>query len=191
MLDFRIVAARIDSEQLNEGAKQQSRGLQRGMTVFLCSKCGTAITPELAELAAVPDPSDDEHDRDKETRRAPSTVPRGRYAIDPEPWGPPYVVQDDQEDPKPAQSRGPLVCREEGFVISAGVPGTVLMHPEDAPDLQPLPNWENSTGCCGPTGDEGLNRACPCGAPVATLAADCFGPFELHLDPVRTYAFSQ
>ncbi|MFE3598388.1 hypothetical protein [Streptomyces sp. NPDC059142] len=38
---------------------------------------------------------------------------------------------------------------------------------------------------------EGLNRACPCGAPVATLAADCFGPFELHLDPVRTYAFSQ
>ncbi|MFE9677199.1 hypothetical protein ACFYO5_24220 [Streptomyces sp. NPDC006259] len=60
------------------------------MTVFLCSKCGTAITPELAELAAVPDISDDERDRDKETRRAPSTVPRGHYAI----WGPPYVVQD-------------------------------------------------------------------------------------------------
>ncbi|AEM82287.1 hypothetical protein Strvi_2568 [Streptomyces violaceusniger Tu 4113] len=49
----------------------------------------------------------------------------------------------------------------------------------------------NSNGCCGPTGDEGLNRACPCGAPVATLAADCFGPHELHLDPVRTYAFSE
>ncbi|MGW2863276.1 hypothetical protein [Streptomyces sp. NPDC001205] len=48
------------------------------MTVFLCSKCGTAITPELAELAAVPEVSDDERDRDKETRRAPSTVPRGR-----------------------------------------------------------------------------------------------------------------
>ena len=29
------------------------------------------------------------------------------------------------------------------------------------------------------------------GAPVATLAADCFGPYELHLDPVRTFAFSQ
>ncbi|WP_318219183.1 tyrosine-type recombinase/integrase [Streptomyces sp. SCL15-6] len=162
-----------------------------GMTVFLCSKCGTAITPELAELAAVPDVSDDERDRDKETRRAPSTVPRGHYAIDPEPWGQPYVVQDDQEDPKPAQSRGPVVCREEGFVISAGSRHTVLVHPDDAAGLQPLPNWENSSGCCGPTGDEGLNRACPCGAPVATLAADCFGPFELHLDPVRTYAFSQ
>ncbi|MCX5096486.1 hypothetical protein OOK36_48720 [Streptomyces sp. NBC_00365] len=120
----------------------------------------------------------------------PSTVPRGRYVIDPEPWGPPYVVQDDQEDPKSAQSRGPVVCREEGFVISAGSRQTVL-HPADAAGLQPLPNWENSNGCCGPTGDEGLNRACPCGAPVATLVADCFGPYELHLDPVRTYAFSQ
>ncbi|WP_043235757.1 hypothetical protein [Streptomyces violaceusniger] len=57
--------------------------------VFLCSKCGTAITPELAELAAIPDVSDDDRDRDRDrkTRRAPSTVPRGRYAIDPEPWG--------------------------------------------------------------------------------------------------------
>ncbi|MEU8695632.1 hypothetical protein [Streptomyces sp. NPDC048665] len=36
------------------------------MTVFLCSKCGAAITPELAELAAVPDVSDDDRDRDKE-----------------------------------------------------------------------------------------------------------------------------
>ncbi|MBV1957744.1 hypothetical protein KUG12_26005 [Streptomyces sp. BV333] len=43
------------------------------MTVFLCSKCGTAITPELAELAAIPDVADDERDRDKETRRASST----------------------------------------------------------------------------------------------------------------------
>lgn len=81
--------------------------------------------------------------------------------------------------------------RHRGRLISAGTRHTVLVHPDNATDLQPLPNWENSNGCCGPTGDEGLNRACPCGAPVATLAADCFGPYELHLDPVRTYAFSQ
>ncbi|MFF9813457.1 hypothetical protein [Streptomyces sp. NPDC014006] len=161
------------------------------MTVFLCSKCGTAITPELVELAAVPDVSDSLQDRDKKTRRAASTVRQGYYAIDPEPWGPPYVLQDDQDNPQQAQSRGPLVCNEEGFVISAGTPGTILVNPEDASDLQPLPDWENSTGCCGPTGNEGLNRACPCGAPVATLAADCFGPYELHLDPIRTFAFSQ
>ncbi|MBL7496977.1 hypothetical protein I6A84_37595 [Frankia sp. CNm7] len=163
------------------------------MTVFLCSRCGTAITPELVELVAVPDVSDVERDRnrDKETGRAPSTIPRGHYAIDPEPWGAPYVVQDDQGNPKLAQSRGHLVVYEGAFVISAGSRNTVLVHPDDAADLQPLPNWENSTGCCGPAGDAGLNRACPCGAPVATLAADCYTPYELHLDPVRTYAFSQ
>ncbi|MFG2573751.1 hypothetical protein [Streptomyces sp. NPDC048481] len=158
------------------------------MTVFLCSRCGTAITPDLAELAAVPGGPDGDLDRDEKTRRAPSTVPRGHYAIDPEPWGPPYVVQDDQEDPEPAQSRGPVVCREEGYVISAGARRTPLLHPDDAGGLQPRPDWENSGGCCGPSGNEGLNLACPCGAPVATLAADCFGPFELHLGPVRTYA---
>lgn len=174
--------------------KMQSSSSERyneRMTVFLCSKCGTAITPDLVELAAVPDVSGSLQDRDKKTRRATSTVQRGHYVIDPEPWGPPYVQQDDQEDPEPAQSRGPLVCNEEGFVISAGVTDTVLVNPEDAVALQPLPNWENSMGCCGPTGDEGLNRACACGAPVATLAADCFGPYELHLDPLRTYAFAR
>lgn len=67
----------------------------------------------------------------------------------------------------------------------------MLVHPDDADNLQPLPNWENSKGCCGPTGNEGNNRACSCGAPVATLAGDCSGPYELHLDPIRTYAFSQ
>jgi hypothetical protein len=168
-----------------------SEHYNEGMTVFLCSKCGTAITPELVELAEVPEVSDSLQDRDEKTRRAASTVRQGHYAIDPEPWGPPYVLQDDQDNPQPAQSRSPLVCNEEGFIISAGKPGTILVNPEDAVDLQPLPDWENSTGCCGPTGNEGLNRACPCGAPVATLTADCFGPYELHLDPVRTFAFSQ
>jgi hypothetical protein len=116
----------------------------------------------------------------------PSTVPRGHYAIEPEPGGFPYVLQEDQEDPQRSQPRGPLFCREEGFVISAGSRGTVVLHPDDAAGLRPLPGGENSTGCCGPTGDEGPNLACGCGAPVATLAADCFGPYELHLDPART-----
>jgi hypothetical protein len=84
------------------------------------------------------------------------------------------VVQDDQENPKPAQPRSPMVSHEEGFVISAGTRDTVVVHPEDAPGLQPLPDWKNSSGCCGPAGYEGLNRACACGAPVATLAADCY-----------------
>ncbi len=159
------------------------------MTVFLCAKCGTAITPELVELAAVPQVSDNPTDRDGTTRRALSTVPLGCYAIDPEPWGAPFVAQHDQENPKRAQSRSPIFLNDGILVISAGVQDTVVVHPDDAPDLRPLPGWENSGGCCGPKGYEGLNRACPCGARVATLAADCAGPYELHLDPVRVYAF--
>ncbi|UUU38080.1 hypothetical protein [Streptomyces sp. NBC_00162] len=45
------------------------------MTVLLRSKCGTAITPELAELAAVLDVSDDERNREcGETTRPPEPV---------------------------------------------------------------------------------------------------------------------
>lgn len=87
-----------------------------------------------------PDVSDSLQDRDKKTRRAASTVRQGHHAIDPESWGPPYVLQDDQDNPRPAQSRGPLVCNEEGFLVSAGTAGTILVNPEDASDLQPLPN---------------------------------------------------
>ncbi|MDR6319787.1 hypothetical protein [Actinoplanes couchii] len=160
------------------------------MTVFLCSRCGVAITAELVELRAIPDVHESEQDRDEKTRRAPSTIPPGHFAIDPQPWGFPYVLQENQGDPEPAQSRGPLVCHEEGFVISAGPRDTIVVHPEDAAGLQPLPDHRNSSGCCGPAGNQGLNLACPCGAPVATLAADCFGPYELHLDPVRTFALA-
>ncbi|MFD3560774.1 hypothetical protein ACFWVU_14000 [Streptomyces sp. NPDC058686] len=158
------------------------------MTVFLCSKCGIGLTPDVALLPAIPDGSHDDSERDKETRRAPSTVPRGHYAIEPEPWGAPYVPHPDQENGGVAQPRGMWMSREGVLVTSAGSRDNVVIHPEDALGLKPLPNWENSVGCCGPTGDSGLNRACPCGARVATLAADCYGPYELHLDPLRVYA---
>lgn len=36
--------------------------------------------------------------------------------------------------------------------------------------------------CCGPVRDRSLNRACRCGKPVSTLAADCSTVYELHFD---------
>lgn len=170
--------------------KGRACGYNGPMTVFYCSKCGTTLTPDLTALPAVPAVPGLEDARPKGARQAPPTVPQGCYAVETEPWGAPFVVQEDQENPVPSQPRGTLMATEEGFVASTGVRNTVVIHPDDAPALQPLPDWENSTGCCGPNGTEGLNRACPCGARVATLAADCFGPYELHLDPVRTYAFT-
>ncbi|GAA0240520.1 hypothetical protein GCM10009539_27280 [Cryptosporangium japonicum] len=64
----------------------------------------------------------------------------------------------------------------------------MVVHPNDVAGLRPLPDYANTSGCCGPRGTEGPNRACLCGTPVATLAADCFGPHEVHLDPVRVHA---
>ncbi|MBA9004237.1 hypothetical protein [Thermomonospora cellulosilytica] len=119
------------------------------MTVFFCSKCGAALTQELEALPGVPELKDLDSERDPETRRAPSTVPRGYYAIDTEPWGAPYVPQQDQEDPEPAQPRSPFMIMDDAFVISAGMTNSVVVHPDDVPDLQPLPDWANSAGCCG------------------------------------------
>ena len=159
------------------------------MTVFFCSKCGSTLTPDLTALSSVPIVPDLDSARPKGARQASPTVPRGSFAIDHEQWGAPFVRQEDQNNPVPSFPRGPLMATEDGFVVSAGPRNTVVVHPDDVPDLLPLPQWENSTGCCGPNGTEGPNRACPCGARIATLAADCFGPYEVHLDPVRTYAF--
>ncbi|RKN60008.1 hypothetical protein D7231_33725 [Streptomyces klenkii] len=64
-----------------------------------------------------------------------------------------------------------------------------MVHPKDAPDLHLTGPLSIHQGCCGPLGTGGRNMACPCGALVATLAADCMGPHELHLDPLRVYAY--
>lgn len=162
-----------------------------GMTIFFCAKCGAALTQELEALPSVPEIEDLNNRRDPKTRRAPSTVPLGYYAIETEPWGAPYVPAQGQKKPKPAQPRGPVMIIGGTFVISAGVTNSVVVNPDDAPHLRPLTDGANSLGCCGPSGEYGLNRACPCGAPIATLTADCMGPYELHLDPVRAYAFDQ
>lgn len=160
------------------------------MTVFYCSRCGIALTPDLTALPTVPAGPGLDDPRPRGARQAPPTVPRGSYAIEPEPWGAPFVRQEDQDNPVPPHPRGILVATEEGFVISAGPRDTIVVHPDDAPLLRPLPGGENSIGCCGPSGMDGPNRACPCGARIATLVADCSGPYELHFDPVRTYAFT-
>ena len=87
----------------------------------------------------------------------------------------------DQDNGGAAQPRGCWYVVEGDLMISAGPRNNVVLHPDDAPTLASLPGGENCVGCCGPSGDQGLNRACPCGARVATLAADCYGPHELHL----------
>ncbi|KAA0933690.1 hypothetical protein FGF04_19100 [Streptomyces apricus] len=163
------------------------------MTVFYCAKCGTALTGDLVTLPVVPEVDNPDHGRDKETGRARSTVPGGCYAVDPEPWGAPSVAAAGPRR-RPARSAGRELLRVAtiGDTVSAGCRNSFVVHPDDVlPRLEPFTLGDNWLGCCGPTGANGPNLACVCGSRLATWAADCLGPNELHLDPVRVYAWQQ
>ncbi|SEO64311.1 hypothetical protein SAMN05216267_103410 [Actinacidiphila rubida] len=161
------------------------------MTVFYCAKCGTELTEELVALPVVPDVDDADDGRDKETGRARSTVSRGHYAIDPGPWGAPFVAG--AAPGRPARGTGRKLLRIGfGATISAGWRDSVVVHPDDVlPRLEPFILGDNWSGCCGPTAAHGPNLACLCGSRLATWAADCIGPHELHLDSLRVYAWHQ
>ncbi|WP_424211515.1 hypothetical protein ACN20G_05070 [Streptomyces sp. BI20] len=159
------------------------------MTVFLCARCGTPLTPDLRELPVLPEPEEDPRDRDADTAAAPAAVARGAYAVDPEPWaGPAWLTADRAPTggaPVPAPGRAPGRVPEDPDAADAPA-GTIVLHPADAPALTLAPG-RASQGCCGPRGDSGRNLLCPCGARPATLVADCLGPRELRLDPYRIH----
>ncbi len=149
------------------------------------------ITGRLTPLESVPErPGYDGAKQADGTRHPPSTVPRGHYAVDPEPCGVPFVPYLPSEECVRAYPGGPCMGDPDGpgFLVSAGPRDTVVLYPDDADALVRLPNYARSMGCCGPTGDEGMNRRCPCGNEIATLIADCHTPYELHLDPDRVRA---
>ncbi|MFG2819813.1 hypothetical protein ACGFX4_10345 [Kitasatospora sp. NPDC048365] len=155
------------------------------MVIFHCSGCGAALTPPLKLLPTVPAPPPFEQPRPG-SRGPGATIPRGHYAIETEPWGAPYEPYPQDED-GPSQRRAGWKSDERGLLKSAGPRGNLVLHPDDAVDLKML--LDASMGCCGgPSGDQGLNRACRCGKPVATLAADCSTVYELHLDAASVHA---
>ncbi|MEU7204465.1 hypothetical protein [Streptomyces sp. NPDC045470] len=160
------------------------------MTVFFCAKCGNTLTPDLRRLPAVPDVSTHDKDRDRRTGLAASTVPPGHYAIDPEPWGAPFEPAGPGRG-RVMNDRALLMPPGMADLVSAGPRNTVIVHPDDTPDLRQVAVPAGHHGCCGPLGTSGRNMACTCGTLVATLAADCMGPHELHLDPVRVYGYDE
>lgn len=153
------------------------------MTIFACRECGRELTGELSLLPAVPElPTRNPDPKTAEDRRPPATMPQGTYAVETEPWGPPFVPT---ETPGSTYPRGPWMNDERGFLTSAGPRGNFVLHPADAHEL--TFHYAGGSPCCGPDPTGGMNQACPCGTLVATLSADCSGPYELHLaaDRVR------
>ncbi|GAA3818343.1 hypothetical protein GCM10022403_059680 [Streptomyces coacervatus] len=163
------------------------------MNVLVCAACGRSLSEPLRLLPELPErPEYDGLKNADGSRHAPSTVPRGACAVDPEPSGAPLVPHPDPEWLGPAMP-GVIISDPDGpgCLISAGPRNTLVVHPEDARGfLAPNPAVQE-IGCCGAPGQEGPNQVCPgCGAEVATLFSECYGSYETHFlpDAVRVAA---
>ncbi|MFJ2238779.1 hypothetical protein [Streptomyces sp. NPDC087859] len=157
------------------------------MNVLTCAACGSRLTEPLRLLPEVPPrPEYDGLKNPDGSRHAPSTLPRGAYAVDPEPCGAPYVPH---PDPEWCGSAHPGdVCMGDpdgpGCLMSAGPRGTWVVHPEDTRGRLSANPAVEEVGCCGRPGREGPNEVCAeCGTAVATLFSECYGPYETHFLP--------
>jgi hypothetical protein len=150
--------------------------------VFRCVRCNQELTRDPALLGVFP-----ERPQPREGEIASATVPVGHYAIDPVPFGAPFVPNDDPRASVPAMANMSL-ARDGVFLKSAGPRDTLVLHPEDAAGLRDHPGGGRFIGCCGPSGMYGMNQVCGCGAEVATLVADCLMQYELHIHPARVWA---
>lgn len=133
--------------------------------VFVCAGCGTELTVPLYQVVL---PA---HARQKygNAIRLPVLMQSGTFAVDPEPWGPPWRTWQ-EIGPDEAAARGiyaPLPT------LSDGEPGTVVIAPGDTRGTVLIP--EKAGGyCCGLGGADGPNMACEaCGLSVATRIDDC------------------
>jgi hypothetical protein len=164
------------------------------VNVLMCAACGNRLTEPLRLLPEVPPrPEYDGRKNPDGSRRAPSTVPRGAYVVDPEPCGAPYVPHPDPDWSGPAHPGD--VCLDDpdgkGCLVSVGPRDTLVVHPVDTSGYLSDNPATVEFGCCGEPGREGPNRVCgACGAVVATLFSECYGVHEMHFlpDAVRVAA---
>ncbi|MFG3531904.1 hypothetical protein ACGF8B_34985 [Streptomyces sp. NPDC047917] len=135
------------------------------MFVFVCAGCGARLTTRLSEVA-LPVHA---HQKYGNGTQLPVLMESGTFAVDPEPWGPPWRPWS-QVDPDEAAARGihaPL------HALSDSAPGAIVIAPGDVRGT--LLILERSGGsCCGLDGADGPNMACEaCGLPVASRIDDC------------------
>ena len=133
--------------------------------VFKCRQCRARLSVPVL-LAALPG----EAATPDVTPAGVSCPPRmapGTYAIDDEPFGPPYVPAGDGR-----------------YRVSGGPQGTFVLASGDVAGTVPVSDPARRNGCCGPDGMDGPNLECAgCGALVATEVADCWTWQEVRLYP--------
>ncbi|WP_240136483.1 hypothetical protein [Streptomyces sp. MUM 178J] len=135
------------------------------MFVFVCVGCGAELTTLLSRVA-LPAHA---HQNYGNGLQLPVLMESGTFAVDPEPWGPPWRRWEEIH-PDEAVARGiyaPL------YALSDGAPGSIVIAPGDARGTLLIPERAGDH-CCGLDGADGPNMACEaCGMPVASRIDDC------------------
>lgn len=133
--------------------------------VFVCAGCGAELTIPLSPVA-LPVHA---HQTYGNGIQLPVLMESGTFAVEPEPWGPPWRRWE-EIDPAEAAARGiyaPL------YALSDSAPGAVVIAPGDTRGTV-LVAREAGGYCCGLGRGDGLNMACEaCGLPVASRIDDC------------------
>lgn len=135
------------------------------MYVFVCGGCGVHLTVPLSEVA-LPTHA---HQRYGNGIQLPVLMESGTFAVDPEPWGPPWRRWE-EVDPEEVAARG---IHAPVHALSDGVAGAIVVAPGDVRGTRLIPD-KSGSGCCGLDGADGPNMVCEaCGLSVATRIDDC------------------
>ncbi|MFF0415757.1 hypothetical protein ACFYUY_35670 [Kitasatospora sp. NPDC004745] len=134
------------------------------MTVFACTRCGTALTTPVSRVALPAHAR-----REGGDRFLPPLLEPGTYAVDPLWCAPPW---------RPWEEIGEAAAAALGVHaplpgLSVGPAGAVVVAPGDTRGTVLLP--ERCEGCCASAGGLGPNLACAgCGREVGTRIDDCY-----------------
>ncbi|MEU6554418.1 hypothetical protein ABZ915_29725 [Streptomyces sp. NPDC046915] len=135
------------------------------MFVFVCAGCGAELTTSLSQVAL---PAHT-HQKYGNGIQLPVLMEPGTFAVNPEPWGPPWRRWEEIH-PDEAADRG---VHAPVHALSDGAAGAIVIAPGDTRGTLLIPE-RRSGACCGLDGADGPNMACEaCGLPVASRIDDC------------------
>ncbi|MCX5387426.1 hypothetical protein [Streptomyces sp. NBC_00083] len=136
------------------------------MFVFVCAGCGARLTIPLSQVA-LPVHA---HQKYGNGVQLPVLMESGTFAVDPEPWGPPWRRWEEIH-PDEAAARG---VHAPVYALSDGERGAIVIAPGDASGTVLIPEERAGGYCCGLDGSDGPNAACgECALPVASRIDDC------------------
>ncbi|WP_225884532.1 hypothetical protein [Streptomyces sp. fd1-xmd] len=136
------------------------------MFVFVCAGCGAELTIPLSQVA-LPAHAHQEYGNGTQL---PVLMESGTFAVEPEPWGPPWRTWA-EVPPDEAAARG---VHAPVHALSDGAPGATVIAPGDARGTVLIPGHRGGGHCCGLDGAAGPNVACAaCALPVASRIDDC------------------